>query len=289
MIFESKNNTYEVIRLLSEYEKYDTFLGRCEKREYILLRIRDEAVKRSCCRLFLETGGENSFDGLCEIFSEGDDFIFVFYANSIDSTLDELLDDYELSVLGRLELLRKYLAGLLVHEIPVFVACDLFLHGNIGIGEGDTGSGYYTLMELENYESYDIACFGRVLSQKLKEIFSRELKKKQYRELAEYRAYLEKLEKENFLDIYESYTDMYKTLEDRIKKTGKSEEKNSKDNVEKLKKTVQVLKSAFIALLLILAFGVLLWSLKSEKTDNGGIYSYIGDIAIEEYSEDIAR
>jgi hypothetical protein len=82
---------------------------------------------------------------------------------------------------------------------------------------------------------------------------------------------------------------MYKTLEDRIKKTGKSEEKNSKDNVEKLKKTVQVLRSAFIALLLILAFGVLLWSLKSEKSDNGGIYSYIGDITIEEYSEDIAR
>lgn len=289
MIFESKNETYEVIRLLSEYEKYDTFLGRCEKREYILLRIRDEAVKRSCCRLFLEAGEENSFDGLCEIFSEGDDFVFVFYANSIDSTLDELADDYELSVFGRLELLRKYLAGLLVHEIPVFVACDLFLHGNIGIGEGDTGNGYYTLMELENYEDYDIACFGKVLSQKLREIFSREIKKKQYRELAEYSRYLEALDNQGFLEIYETYTDMFKSLEDRLKKNGKGGGKSSKDNAEKLKKTVQALKSAFIALILVLAFGVMLWSLKGEKSDNGGIYSYIGDITIEEYSEDSAR
>jgi hypothetical protein len=287
MIFESKNNTYEVIRLLSEYEKYNTYLCRCRDKEYILLKIWDEDVKRSCCCMFLETEEENKFDGLCEIFSDGDVFIFVFYANSIDTTLKEVLDDYELIFTARLELLRKYLAGLLVHEIPVFVACDLFLHGNIGIGEGDTGNGYYTLMELENYESYDIACFGNILSENIKNIFQREAKK--YRELSDFCTYLESLRDESFLEIYETYTDMCKALGEKLKKNGKRAGKDLKDNAEKLKKTVQAVKRAFILVVLVLAFGVLLWSLKSEKSDNGGIYQYIGDITIEEYSEDNVR
>jgi hypothetical protein len=290
MIFESKDNTYDVIRLLSEGEVACTYLCMCDRREYILLCVKDEGVQRSCSRLFLETIEQKNFDGLREIFSDGDVFVFAFFSHRLGMTLSKMTEEeFEIPIGKKLELLKQLLAGLCVHEIPVFVACDLFLYGNIGIDTDGIGNGYYTLMEPENFEKFDFSYFGAVLSDCIRKIFPREIKKNQYRELAEFCGYLENPVFQSFLEIYEAYTEMYGRLDEKLKKNGKQDAKSAEAGIEKVKKTVDIAKRILIIAILLAAFAVLVWSLKGDSSDGGGIYQYIGDITIEEYTGESTR
>jgi hypothetical protein len=210
--------------------------------------------------------------------------VFVLSFNTLHLTLEQMME-YDLSFEKRLHILKKLLAGLCVHEIPVFVACDLFLHGNMGIGGDDTGDGYFNLMELEKYETFDMGYFQQVLSDCIRKVFPREVKKNHYKELAEFCRRLQAAQYGSFLEIYETYSEINQQIQNQLKQKGKHAGKSKEKSLEKARKIIGIIKNIFIILIIILALGVLLWSFKGSKKNGGGIYSYIGDITIEEYTQ----
>jgi hypothetical protein len=290
MIFESQDNIYEVIRLVERKETYDTYLCRSGKKEYLIFQGKDESLQRSCCRLFLETIQQNKCDGLCEIFSGGDSFFFVFVYHPLDFSLSDCFAHMqEMSFSKKMDFLKRMLSALCVLEIPVSIACDLFLHGNIGIASDGTEQACYKLKELEYYENFGMNHFAVIFADCMDKLFAGEMKKKQFQELADYRKKLEESSPEDFVEFYESFCQMQKNLEEKLAASKYREGILPAKGIEKLKMILNVVKKILILLILLAAVGVLLWSLRGESSKKGGIYSSIGDVTIQEYQEESQR
>lgn len=277
MKFESVSNSYEVINLCQSSPEFDIYTCVCGK-QYLLLCIKSDALKLSCCEVFLPLLEAGEFDGIQQLFTDRDNLIAVFTSNTLCDTFQSAAQQ-ETSFSERLEFLHTVLSGLCIHGVPVPIACDLLLHDNIGcMADGNPGC-RYVLHEIASYNQLDMAEFSRVLAGKVRQLFELEL---QDGELKQFCRMLEREPPNQILTVFEQYHELYLQYQAKFAEGGLSQNSSK----EKLIKLVKGLITALKLLLTAAALAAAVWLLlKAALPDEkqGGTMEQIGEIPIEEY------
>lgn len=285
MIFESMENAYEVIRLYDHHNGFDNYLCRAGGEKYILCCIWEESLKLSCCTLLLEIMQKGIFNGIVEVFCSDMYLIAVFRENPLQQSLKDYLEDsdeYDL-FRNRMEFVYQILCGLCINDIPVEIACDLFLSGNIGIRSDSGADGYYNLLYVERFREFDMVFFCRILADQMQKLFRFEIEKKPYKELKEYVQKLREGKYVDFLSVVSAYTAIYRLFQEKYENGTMRPDHRMKALMQQAVSAFGALKKVFVLVLIIAALGFLVWSLRDQKKHTGGIYAEIGEVRIREY------
>ena len=288
MIFESMERAYEVIRLFEKKDGYDNYLCRCIGKNYILCCIWQEEIKQACCGLLLDIWQKGHFQNMVEVFCQGDYLIAVFEEHPLQRELNEYVKDGGENYLfmSRMEFMYQILCALCIQEIPVEIACDLFQSGRIGLKSDGNADGYYHLISLEHYEEYDIGKLCGILADELEKVFGWEFRRKNYKEL---RAFCEGLRSKPFEDVLQivsEFSQLYQVFQKKYEDGILTQSIGVHALLDKAKGAMGFLKKALVILIIVCAFGFLLWSLRDTTKHSGGIYQEIGDLTIREYVGD---
>ena len=163
------------------------------------------------------------------------------------------------------------------------IACDLFQSGRIGLKSDGNADGYYHLISLEHYEEYDIGKLCGILADVLEKVFGWEFRRKNYKEL---RAFCEGLRRKPFEDVLQivsEFSQLYQVFQKKYEDGILTQSIGVHALLDKAKGAMGFLKKALVILIIVCAFGFLLWSLRDTTKHFGGIYQEIGDLTIREY------
>ncbi len=285
MRFESSLHSYEIINLLLEKESYCVFLCIEKREQYFLICVKSDALKSVCARNFLGWYETGEFDGICEVFTQGEDLVGVFHAFALSESLTAYLDEEaEYTTTEKFTFLHQILGGLCLHHVPVQLACDLIYAGNLGVKLDGCPDCRYQLEQLDCCFAWSMEEFTAAFLKTVRLIFEEEFReKKNAFALSSFCKELEQHPPEDMMALFVRYDTLYRELEGGKRLEENQNHRRQKKLLQILKKGVAVLKRVLALALIGVAVWILICALQTEKKNTGGSYEKIGDVVIEEY------
>lgn len=284
MKFESTESVYEVVNLLNKNNDYESYICYAENNEYLILILKSDNVKKSCCSLFAELyENENSFY-IKDIFTCKNNVAVVFNCDRINCNF-KLASGNDFSYEAKLKFLYDIISGLCIYNIPVCIMTDMLKNCNVGYKSDHNVGFFFNLKEIENYNEFDNKYYTKVFSDEVLKLFHSEIKNEIGEDISDFCCELKKNNPLNYIELFERYQKIYTSLCEKLKNDGITPKTKGIKFWKIFKKIISIIKTVVTVAILLLALWFLIATLRNNKTRGSGIFKNIGTIDIEEYSE----
>lgn len=273
----SSANEYKAINLIKRDPRYSIYKCVSRGRSYLLYLVSDENLENALVTRFGDVSGFD-FDGFAELFADKDSLVLAFKDNTLAETAADYLGD-DTGEKSKLMFFERVLEALCVHEVPANIACDLLEHDNIGVKSDGDADCRYILNDISMFDNRDMRALAEIFTQKLTLALSPIGRTKRT-------ALIDKFCKELRADPPGTMTDMYDRYVRCVEACCEIElgETKSQRLKKKALKAASIGKAVLTAVVLGMAFLILIMSFAEDSSKSGKKFKQIGDVMIEETS-----